>query len=68
MDNITSYLYGDDIARQRGYFPVGLPFCAGYACGYYMIKHYLKKTGEDIAMATIKPACEILSVIEDFWN
>jgi uncharacterized protein YjaZ len=68
MDNITAYLYGDDIARQRGYFPVGLPFCAGYACGYAMVKYYLEKTGEDIALATIRPACEILSAIEDFWG
>ncbi|WP_423243751.1 DUF2268 domain-containing putative Zn-dependent protease [Clostridium estertheticum] len=21
-----------------------LPYCAGYACGYHMVKHYLKKT------------------------
>ena len=25
-------------------YPVGLPYCAGYACGYLLIKHYLKKT------------------------
>jgi len=68
LDNITAYLYGDDIARQQGYSPVGLPYCAGYACGYYMIKHYLEKTGEDICRATIKPAQEILSVIDDFWS
>lgn len=68
MDNITAYLYGDEIAKLQGYFPVGLPFCAGYACGYYMVKYYLEKTGEDISLATIKPAKEILNVIEDFWN
>jgi uncharacterized protein YjaZ len=67
MDKITAYLYGDDIARQQGYIPVGLPYCAGYACGYYMIKHYLEKTGDDICSATIKPAGEILNAIEDFW-
>lgn len=67
LDNITAYLYGDDIAKEQGYFPVGLPFCAGYACGYYMVKYYLEKTGEDITSATIKPAEEILNQIEDFW-
>ncbi|HBG1212090.1 TPA: DUF2268 domain-containing protein, partial [Clostridioides difficile] len=25
FQNITSYLYGDDIAKMQGYFPVGLP-------------------------------------------
>lgn len=68
MDNLTSYLYGDEIAELRGYFPVGLPFCAGYACGYYMIKHYLKKTGKTILEATLTPTEEILKEIEDFWN
>jgi len=68
LENITAYLYGDDIANQQGYFPVGLPYCAGYACGYYMVKYYLEKTGEDIASATIKSAEEIINQIEDFWS
>nr|WP_323163543.1 DUF2268 domain-containing putative Zn-dependent protease [Variimorphobacter saccharofermentans] len=68
MDQITAYLYGDEIARQQGYFPVGLPFCAGYACGYSMVKYYLEKTCEDITLATIRPAKEILNMIEEFWN
>lgn len=68
MDQITSYLYGDDIAKQQGYYPVGLPFCAGYACGYYMIKYYLEKTGDDITTATIRPAQEILNQIKNFWD
>ncbi len=68
MDNLTSYLYGDEIAKLRGYFPVGLPFCAGYACGYYMIKHYLLKTGKSIIEATLTPTEVILAEIEDFWD
>jgi uncharacterized protein YjaZ len=68
MDNLTSYLYGDEIAKMRGYFPVGLPFCAGYACGYYMIKHYLKKSGKTIIEATLTSTEEILKEVEDFWN
>ncbi len=68
LDNITAYLYGDEIAKLQGYFPVGLPYCAGYACGYYMVKYYLEKTGEDISLATVKPAYEILNRIEEFWN
>lgn len=68
MENLTSYLYGDEIANMQGYFPVGLPFCAGYACGYYMIKHYLKKTGKTIIEATLTPTEEILREVEDFWD
>jgi uncharacterized protein YjaZ len=68
MENLTSYLYGDEIANMQGYFPVGLPFCAGYACGYYMIKYYLKKTGKTIIEATLTPTEEILREVEDFWN
>ncbi len=68
MENLTAYLYGDEIAEMSNYFPVGLPFCAGYACGYYMVEHYLKKTGKSIVEATILPADEILKEIEDFWE
>lgn len=68
MDKLTSYLYGDEIAEMRGYFPVGLPFCAGYACGYYMIKHYLKKTGKTVIEATLTPTEEILNEAESFWD
>lgn len=68
FDSITSYLYGDEMAKLRGYAPVGLPYCAGYVCGYYMIKHYLNKTGKNIIEATLLPAEQILQEIEDFWD
>lgn len=68
MENLTAYLYGDEIAEMNHYFPVGLPFCAGYACGYYMIEHYLQKTGKAITEATILPAEEILAEISNFWE
>ncbi|MGO5072455.1 DUF2268 domain-containing protein [Clostridium sporogenes] len=68
FENITSYLWGDELAQLQGYFPVGLPYCAGYTCGYYMIKHYLKKTGKSIEEATLTPASEIMKEIEDFWD
>lgn len=67
LDNITAYLYGDEMARQQNYFPVGLPYCAGYACGYYLIKHYLEKTGRSIIEATLLPSAEILAETNDFW-
>lgn len=68
LDNLTAYLYGDEMAKMQNYFPVGLPYCAGYACGYHMIKHYLNKTGKNIIEATLTPACEILREVSDFWE
>ena len=68
LDNLTAYLYGDEMAKMQNYFPVGLPYCAGYACGYHMIKYYLKKTGKSIIDATMTPADEILKEVEGFWD
>lgn len=68
LDNLTAYLYGDEMAKMQNYFPVGLPYCAGYACGYHMIKYYLKKTGKTIEEATLLPAEEILKETKGFWN
>lgn len=68
MANLTAYLYGDEIAALQNYSPVGLPYCAGYACGYYLIKHYLNKTGKSVVEATTLPADEILNMADDFWN
>jgi len=68
FDNITSYMYGDEMAKMRNYIPVGMPYCAGYACGYYMVKYYLDKTGKDIVEATVLPAEEILKEMDGFWE
>ena len=68
FENITSYLYGDDMARMRQFPEVGLPSCAGYATGYYLIKYYLEKTGMPIEQATIMPADEILCEVPEFWT
>ena len=43
----------------------GIP---GYACGYHLVRHYLRKTGKSIVEATLLPASEILKTAEDFWN
>ena len=68
LENLNAYLYGDEMAALQNYPPVGLPYCAGYACGYYLVKHFLKKTGKSIMEATLLPAKEILDAAEDFWN
>lgn len=48
--------------------PICMPYCGGYACGYALIQHYLKKTGKSIYQATITPTMDILKETEDFWN
>lgn len=68
FQKISSYLYGDGIMQLRGAVPIGVPDYAGYSCGYYLIQHYLKKTGVDIYHATITPTAEILNEVTDFWR
>lgn len=68
LENLNAYLYGDEMAALQNYPCVGLPYCAGYACGYHLVKHYLKKAGKSIVEATLLPANEILEATEDFWN
>jgi len=67
FDGITPYLYGDDIAKLQGFFEVGLPYCAGYACGYYLVKEYLKITGQSIEKATLTETNKILQCTDSFW-
>ena len=68
FENLNAYLYGDELAKLQNFPQAGLPYCAGYACGYHFVKHYLKKTGKSIVDATLLPAKEILDAGEDFWN
>lgn len=68
LENLNAYLYGDEMAKLQNCPTVGLPYCAGYACGYHLVKHYLKKTGKSIVEATLLPAQEILDTAADFWQ
>jgi len=68
LEKITSYLYGDEMARMQGYPESGLPYCAGYAVGYYLVKYYLEKTGCAIEKATIQSSEQILNEISEFWG
>ena len=68
LEQLNAYLYGDELAQLQGYFPVGLPYCAGYACGYRLVKTFLQRTGISITQATVMPAEDILKETEDFWD
>lgn len=65
---ISPYLYGDEITKLQYGEPVGMPYAGGYACGYYLIQYYLKKTGKSIIEATITPAELILAETKEFWH
>lgn len=56
FDQVSAYMYGDEVAREQGYQPVGLSINAGYTIGYHLVKDYLKNTGETIAQATLTPS------------
>ncbi|WP_238653150.1 DUF2268 domain-containing protein [Paenibacillus piscarius] len=62
------YLYGDELAELQNFQPVNMPYSAGYACGYHLIKYYLRATGKTIWEATITPAAQILEEAKGFWD
>ncbi|MDQ0655993.1 DUF2268 domain-containing protein [Paenibacillus sp. W2I17] len=68
FDQIAPYLYGDEIAELQNFKPVNMPYSGGYACGYYLIQYYLRKTGRTIFEATITPAAQILDEVKGFWD
>lgn len=57
---VSSYMFGDEIARQEGYQPAGLSFCAGYAVGYEAVQSYMKKHNKTIYEATLLCSEEII--------
>ncbi|WP_455538014.1 DUF2268 domain-containing putative Zn-dependent protease [Terrisporobacter sp.] len=76
-ENFATWIYGEEIlgpwvtteiATAQEYFPEGLPFCAGYSCGYYMIKYFLEKTGKSIIEASLMPYAEIKKDLYGFWK
>lgn len=68
FEKFAPYLYGDEIAKLQNFEPVNMPYSAGYACGYYLIQYYLRKTGRTIFEATITPAAQILDEVKGFWD
>ncbi|MGV7002162.1 DUF2268 domain-containing protein [Priestia megaterium] len=57
---VSSYMFGDEIARQEGYQPVGLSFCAGYAVGYKVVQAFMKNTGINIYEASVLSTEDII--------
>lgn len=58
---VSSYMFGDEIAKQEGYQPVGLSFCAGYAVGYEVVQSFMKKHNKTIFETTLISSDEIIN-------
>ncbi|MBV7392102.1 DUF2268 domain-containing protein [Enterococcus sp. ALS3] len=61
FEEVAAYMYGDEVAREQGYAPVGLSRNAGYTIGYHIVKEYLKNSGATIEEATLSPSEIIIS-------
>ncbi|WP_172250658.1 DUF2268 domain-containing protein [Saccharibacillus deserti] len=60
FSEVAGFMFGDEIALEQGYEPVGLPAFAGYAVGYATVRAFLKRTGVSIAEASIMSTEEII--------
>lgn len=57
---VSSYMFGDEIARKHGFQPVGLSYCAGYAVGYEVVQAFMKNSNKTIYEATLLSTDEII--------
>ena len=58
---VSSYMFGDAIAKEQGYQPVGLSPFAGYAVGYEAVQSFMKNNNVRIEEATLLDTDKILS-------
>lgn len=58
---VSSYMFGDEIAKQEGYQPVGLSFCAGYAVGFKVVQSFMKRHNQTIYETTLLSSDEIIN-------
>ncbi|MNV87970.1 hypothetical protein D3C71_1821340 [compost metagenome] len=57
---VSSYMFGDTIAVDQGYQPVGLSPFAGYAVGYKAVQSFMKVNNVGISEATLLGTDEII--------
>ena len=57
-----SYIFGDALAEQSGYEPLGgMPTFGGYAVGYRVVQAFLQRSGLSVEEATFVSADEIVA-------
>lgn len=57
---VSSYMFGDEFAKKKGYQPVGLSAGAGYAVGYNIVQSFMKHHNVSIQEATLLSTEEII--------
>ncbi|MCP1528836.1 DUF2268 domain-containing protein [Bacillus pumilus] len=65
---VSSYMFGDIIAKEQGFQPVGLSPFAGYAVGYQAVQSFMRKNNIGIEEATLLGTDEILRNCELFYT
>lgn len=60
FDQVSSYMFGDEHANEKGYQPVGLSAGAGYAVGYHAVQSFIQKNNVTIQEATLLRTDEII--------
>ncbi|MBU8656419.1 DUF2268 domain-containing protein [Bacillus pumilus] len=65
---VSSYMFGDIIAKEQGFQPVGLSPFAGYAVGYQAVQTFMRKNKIGIEEATLLDTDEILRNCELFYT
>lgn len=59
---IRSYIFGDALAEQSGFAPLGgMPTYGGYAVGYRVVQAFLQRSGKSIEETTFLSAKEIIA-------
>ncbi|MCE7981520.1 MAG: hypothetical protein DYG89_10030 [Caldilinea sp. CFX5] len=59
---LRSYIFGDTLAEQSGFAPLGgMPRYGGYAIGYHIVQEFLRRSGLSITETTFLPADEIVA-------
>lgn len=66
FSEVSSYMFGDRIAKEQGYKPAGLSPFAGYAVGYQAVQSFMKVNQIGISEATLLSTQEILDNCELF--
>lgn len=61
FSEVSCYMFGDTIAKEQGYSPVGLPPFAGYAIGYEIVQSFMKENNLTIKEATLLKTDEIIN-------
>ena len=62
FDTVRGYIFGDAMAEQWGFEPVGgIPQYGGYAIGYHLVQAFLQRSGLTIEAATFIPTAEIIN-------